>query len=167
MKKILLTTAFIYSLSLCTFGQVLDSASFDFWVGQWNAEWSLQNGETGKGTNFITKELDGKVIEENFSILEGPNAGFKGKSLSVYNPLNKIWHQAWTDNQGGYYDFHGAIEGDRNIFTTNVLEQGDKRIIQRMVFYDIEADSFTWDWEGTQDGGETWNLLWRINYTRQ
>jgi hypothetical protein len=35
-----------------------------------------------------------------------------------------------------------------------------------MVFYDIKKDSFTWDWEGTQDGGETWNLLWRINYTR-
>ncbi len=31
-----------------------------------------------------------------------------------------------------------------------------------MVFYDIKDDSFTCDWQGTQDGGTTWNLLWRI-----
>lgn len=35
-----------------------------------------------------------------------------------------------------------------------------------MRFYDILPGSFTWDWEGTRDGGRTWNLRWRIYYSR-
>lgn len=61
--------------------QRLDSASFDFWIGKWNAEWQQQNGTLGHGTNHIIKVLDGKVLEENFEIYDGKSAGFKGKSL--------------------------------------------------------------------------------------
>ena len=85
------------------------------------AEWTDSNGNEGKGTNHIFKVLDGKVIEENFEITEGSQAGFKGKSLSVYNPFSNKWHQAWADNQGGYYDFHGVVEGDKKMFQTAQL----------------------------------------------
>ena len=110
--------------------------------------------------------LDETIIEENFSITEGAQAGFLGKSLSVMDPNNQ-WHQAWVDNQGGYYDFIGEVLDEKKVFKTKLIEKDGKEIIQRMVFYEIKKDSFTWDWEGTQDGGDTWNLLWRINYTRQ
>ena len=144
----------------------LDSATYDFWVGKWNANWENANGTTGSGTNHIFKVLDGTVIEENFAITEGAQAGFLGKSISVMDANNQ-WHQAWADNQGGYFDFTGKVIGEKKIFKTKLVEKDGKKIIQRMVFYDIKKDSFTWDWEGTQDGGETWKLLWRINYTRQ
>jgi hypothetical protein len=38
---------------------------------------------------------------------------------------------------------------------------------QRMVFYNIAADSFDWDWETSRDGGRTWELRWRIHYQRR
>lgn len=140
--------------------------AFDFWVGQWDAKWG--EGKTaGSGTNTITKKLDDKVINEDFKILEGQNAGFLGNSVSVYNPRTKQWHQAWVDNQGGYINLVGEIDGDKRIFKTLPVEKDGKVSIQRMVFYDITPDSFTWDWEGTQDGGETWSLLWQIKYTRK
>jgi hypothetical protein len=41
-----------------------------------------------------------------------------------------------------------------------------KEIVQRMVFKEIKNDSFTWDWEKTEDGGKTWKLEWRINYKK-
>ena len=118
------------------------------------------------GKNHIFRVLDGKVLEENFAITAGKQAGFKGKSLSVYNPTTKVWRQAWTDNQGGYFDFYGSIDGEKKMFATQPREKDGKIIQQRMVFYNINLDKFTWDWEGTTDGGKTWNLLWRINYTR-
>lgn len=140
--------------------------AFDFWVGEWNAKWG--EGETaGSGTNNITKKLDDKVINEDFKILEGPNAGFLGNSVSIYNPRTKLWHQAWVDNSGGFINLIGEIDGNRKIFKTLPIEKDGKVIIQRMVFYDIKQDSFTWDWEGTQDGGKTWNLQWQIKYTRK
>ena len=144
----------------------LDRTTYDFWVGKWDAQWQNADGSSGSGTNHVFKVLEGTVLEENFSITNGAQAGFLGKSISVMDANNQ-WHQAWVDNQGGYFDFIGEGIADKKIFKTRLLERDGKKIIQRMVFYDIKKDSFTWDWEGTQDGGTTWNLLWRINYTRE
>ena len=145
----------------------LNKSTYDFWLGKWNAEWVDANGNPGKGTNHIFKVLDGAVLEENFEITEGVQAGFKGKSLSVFNPASGTWHQAWTDNQGGYFNFNGEVMGDRKIFKTEPVKMRGNTLQQRMVFYNIQKDRFTWDWESTKNGGKTWNLLWRINYTRQ
>lgn len=146
--------------------EIPEEEYYDFWVGEWAATWDEGDGKMGKGTNSITKILDGKVIQENFQILEGQSKGFKGMSHSVYRSQFKTWKQAWVDNQGGYFDFTGRIDGDKRYFETQVFDRGEKQVQQRMVFYDIQKDSFTWDWESSQDGGETWTLNWRISYTR-
>ena len=141
-----------------------DSTLFDFWIGEWDLTWTSAEGKIGKGTNRISKILDGKVIQENFSDAEG---NFKGISISVYNPTKKMWHQAWADNQGGYFDFEGQVEGEKRIFRTQLKELNGEKIIQRMVFYNIHTKSLTWDWEISRDGGATWQLQWRINYLKR
>lgn len=138
---------------------------FDFWVGEWNVSWEEEDG-MGCGTNHVEKTLDGTVIQENFRILEGGNKGFKGTSISVYQPRFERWKQAWADNNGGYFNFTGKVDGENRIFQTDVVSRDDKEFTQRMVFYDITEDSMTWDWEASEDGGETWTLNWRIFYER-
>lgn len=166
IKKITLAVI-AHLISLHAYTQAVDTtALYDFWVGKWEASWDEGNEQVGTGTNNIVKILDGKVIQENFQILTGQNKGFKGTSISVFNPRTKEWKQAWADNQGGYYDFTGNADGDKRIFQTTPKNINGKTVIQRMVFYNISNDAFTWDWEGTQDGGENWNLLWRINYKK-
>ncbi len=160
LPLLLVMTSVISAQSL----KLQDSTLFDFWVGDWNLTWTNSAGKEEKGTNRITKILDGKVIQENFSFASG---AFKGTSISVYNLSKKTWHQAWADTQGGYFDFEGDLEGDKRIFKTKVREENGKKIIQRMVFYNIKQNSLTWDWQSSRDGGVTWNLLWRINYVRK
>ncbi|HMV09444.1 MAG TPA: hypothetical protein PK325_06960 [Cyclobacteriaceae bacterium] len=140
-----------------------DSALFDFWVGEWDASWTNEDGTRGTAHNSIKKILDGKVIQESFVDPQG----FKGTSISVYNPQRKTWHQAWADNQGGYFNFLGEVDGNKRIFRTPTREVGGKAVTQRMIFYDITGSSMTWDWELSNDGGKTWKLQWRINYTRK
>jgi len=78
------------------------------------------------------------------------------------------WKQSWADNQSGFYCFDGRLEGANRVFQTPVFEKEDgKRLTQRMIFKDIEDNSMTWDWESSVDGGDTWTLNWRINYTRK
>ena len=110
------------------------------------------------------KTLDGKVLQEHFN---DPSTGFKGTSISVFNPNTKVWHQAWADNQGGYFNFIGETSGDKKIFKTLPVERNGKTIVLRMVFYNITDKAMTWDWESSTDGGTTWNLNWRIEYTRK
>lgn len=138
--------------------------AYDFWVGKWIVTWQNKDGSTTQGSNFIEKTVDEKVLQEHFN---DPSTGFKGTSISVYNPNTKTWHQAWADNQGGYYNFIGETEGDKKIFKTLPSSQNGQTLIQRMVFYNITEDSFTWDWESTKDGGKNWTLNWRIVYQRK
>lgn len=140
---------------------------FDFWVGTWDLSWTDAKGNPGKGTNHIEKILDDVVLLENFEATEGSLKGYKGKSMSVYNPQRKSWHQAWVDTQGGYIDLQGKTDGEKRIFQTDEREgPNGNRIISRMVFYDISKDSFIWDWESSTDQGENWKLNWRIRYQR-
>jgi hypothetical protein len=165
MRKILYvillwSTSPLYAQSLTE----QDSTLFDFWLGEWDLTWTNTEGKVDKGTNHINKILDGKVIQENFSDAAG---NFKGISISVYDPRKKTWHQAWADNEGGYYDLEGQVEGEKRIFRTQTKELNGKKIIQRMVFYNIKSNSLTWDWEVSSDGGTTWQLQWKINYVKK
>lgn len=172
LNQILISTLFCFllfplaALSQISVESLEPEEYFDFWVGQWEVSWEEGDG-MGHGTNHIVKTLDGKVLRENFEITEGQNTGFKGTSISVYQPRFERWKQAWADNNGGYYDFTGMVEGNKRIFQTEVRELEDgRKFTQRMVFYDITNDSMTWDWEASEDGGETWTLNWRIFYDR-
>jgi len=136
--------------------------AFDFWVGDWEVSWIGSDSTRIIGSNTVAKILDGKVIQENFV---DPSRNFKGTSISVFNPQTKQWHQAWADNNGGYYEFIGEVDGDDRIFKT---EAKDKRgAIYRMIFTEIEKDSFIWKWQGIRSGWDKWKTVWEINYKRK
>jgi len=167
MRKLLLfISLLIYVAQTVVEAQSEPEQWFDFWIGKWQVSWEQADGKMGGGTNTIEKILDDKVIQEHFVATEGNMAGFKGTSISVYSARGGSWHQAWADNQGGYFDFIGEKDGARRIFKTKVRKVEDKEIVQRMVFYDIGPDRFTWDWELSEDGGASWKLSWRIFYQR-
>lgn len=140
----------------------------DFWIGEWEVSWSEGDGKKGWGVNHIQKVLDGKVVQENFEILEGKSKGYKGTSISTYHTTAKKWFQCYADNNGAFYHFVGDLDGDKKIFKTEVSKnQEGKDFVQRMVFYKITTASMTWDWEYSNDNGKTWHLNWRIMYKRK
>lgn len=143
---------------------------FDFWVGDWDVSWDGSSGSAaGKGRNQITRILDGKVLEESFVAAAGQGAQppLKGRSVSVFDTASKLWRQTWVDNQGGFIVLSAHTDGDKRIFQTAPRKNGAKETMQRMVFHDIQKNSFTWDWESSSDGGKTWQLGWRIAYKRR
>jgi len=165
MKNALLTLLILTS-SLGLKAQSLDEHTFDFWLGKWDLTWAGPNGAIEKGTNHIHTILDGKVIQENFEALTGSQKGFKGISISVYNPNSKAWRQTWMDNQSTNINLIGKADRDKKIFQTGEVEINGVKTTSRMAFYNITADSFVWDWEQSNDSGTSWNLVRRINYKR-
>lgn len=163
MNQILLIFTFCVT-SFISRGQTgLDSTSYDFWVGDWVLTWKNADGTISKGTNTIAKILDGRVIQEHFE----DEKGFKGTSITVYNTKQKTWRQAWADNQGGYFNFNGAVEDGNFVFKTQPVERDGMVFIQKMVFRHVKSDGFTWDWMGSQDGGQNWRINWQIFYTKK
>ncbi|MEO8588989.1 MAG: hypothetical protein ABI432_06460 [Flavobacteriales bacterium] len=136
---------------------------YDFWLGTWAAAWTNTDGTAGHATNTVTRIMDGKVIHEHFVDIASK---FEGMSMSVFDPRDSLWHQAWADNNGSYFDFTGGSVDGAPSFITAPRIKADKVIIERMLFKDITHASFVWDWERSTDNGRTWTLAWRINYTR-
>lgn len=130
---------------------------FDFWLGEWEVRW----GEDGTGTNHVTRILDDKVIQEDFLAPD-----LHGFSFSVYDPERDCWCQTWVDNNGTYLDFTGGFDGGRMVLVRDAVVRGEK-CKQRMVWYNIESNRFDWNWERSDDGGQTWRVLWQIQYTRK
>ena len=132
-------------------------SQFDFWLGEWEAAWA----ENGKGVSHITRILAGKIIQEDF---RAPD--LHGLSFSVYDPERGLWCQTWVDNNGTYLDFTGKFEDGRMILRRDAIVRGTP-CKQRMVWYDILGDEFNWNWERSDDGGQTWRTLWQIHYSRR
>jgi hypothetical protein len=141
-----------------------EAKQFDFWIGKWKAEWENRDGSIAEGINIVSKALGGCVIEENFD--GNPGIDFIGKSISVYNPSTKKWQQTWVDNSGGYMVFTGEFKDEKMILEREIVNPEGKKIKQRMVFYNISPDSFDWNWEKSNDEGKSWELSWKIHYSR-
>ena len=135
---------------------------FDFWLGNWNLTW----GENGRGTNEITRILNGRIIQENFSDIPSDDTSpFKGISVSAYDANNAQWQQTWVDNQGSYLDFIGGFADGKMILMRDATVQ-EKPVTQRMVWHNIQPDALDWAWERSEDNGRTWQTVWAIHYTR-
>ncbi|MBD3401863.1 hypothetical protein GF420_03130 [candidate division GN15 bacterium] len=143
-----------------------EASQFDFWIGEWNCHSSytdsLGNDHPYTVHNTITKELDGCVIEENF---DGSEIGLVGHSVSVYNTNLGKWQQTWVDNNGSYMDFEGGFE-DGVMTLGRTVTTSDTTFRQRMRFTEITDSSFIWFWERSDDNGESWKILWRLDYER-
>jgi len=133
--------------------------TLDFWLGDWVAEW-----DGGSGTNTVTRELGGRVIIERFEAL-APEP-FSGLSVSVFDSAAGQWRQTWVDSSGSYWAFTGGPQAD-GTFMLATPERVDKdSMFKRMVFFNIEQDSFDWRWESSADGQE-WTQRWAIHYQRR
>lgn len=164
MKKMLILLLLVLPGTLGAQVSKSDSTLYDFWIGTWELTWTDQQGEKGTGINHIQRIMDGNVIEENFKAITGSSAGFEGQSWSVLDASAGTWKQTWVDNQGGYLDFIGDVDGDNRIFSRSFQKDGQK-VIQRMVFKNITQDGFVWDWQ-RKVGEEEWKSWWMIQYKR-
>lgn len=146
-----------------------EARQLDFWLGEWDLSWPAEQtgGESGEvmaGLNRITRLFDDCVIEENFTT---DDAGFRGHSVSVYDETSGVWRQTWVDSAGGYLVFTGSFDGETMELRTEPAERDGETVVRRMVFSDIGEDALKWSWQGSRDGGETWNDLWNISYRRR
>ncbi|MGD2102288.1 MAG: DUF1579 family protein [Acidimicrobiia bacterium] len=146
-----------------------EARQFDFWLGEWDLTWPADQsggneGEIGTGHNEIRRMYGDCVIEENFTTDDG---SFRGHSVSVYDERARLWRQTWVDSSGGYLVFTGSFADNVMTLATEPVERDDETVVQRMVFSEIEEGSLQWAWQGSRDGGATWNDLWNISYRRR
>jgi hypothetical protein len=138
----------------------LGEDALDFWLGTWNVTWA----GGGHGTNTIRRVLDDRAIEESFDGSD-ESSSLEGRSLSVRDAADGRWRQTWVDSTGAYLDFVG-VEVDGRISFQREATTGTGTVLRRMVWLDVTAHAFRWQWQRSADGGATWDLVWEIDYQR-
>lgn len=143
-----------------SYGRVMESLgpdAFDFWLGEWDCTF-----DGGHAVNRITREFEGKVIQERFE-LDAPRT-WSGMSMSVYHEHSGKWRQTWVDESGNYWAFVGGrVDGDPSFGTPVPIDA--ENVFKRMVFSNVSDDTFDWRWESSPDG-DTWTVNWELAYSR-
>lgn len=128
-----------------------ESSQFDFWVGSWN----FSAANSLPGTNDISKETNGCLIQERFR----DTSGTQGRSVSFVSRVDGRWHQTYIDSRGGRLVLVGQFEdGQMRLYTSPT---------ERFGWLPQGPDRIRYFQERTTDGGASWAVAFDSAYTRR
>ncbi len=123
----------------------------DFWLGSW----TFTGGGFAPGSNVITRDPEGCVIDEDFT-----SGGGRGRSVSLYDEETGKWYQTYVDNSGNRLVVAGAFEGGRMVLYQNPSS--------RYFWKALDPDHVQFALEASTNGGRTWFLTsFDTLYTRR
>jgi hypothetical protein len=141
-----------------------EARQFDFWIGDWVVR--EPDGNLA-GHNHIEPILGGAALRESWQ----GESGLLGTSLNAWDPVRRLWRQAWTDANGFWLLLEGGLRDDAMVLEGERPSQADPsrtvrhRVTWRLV--DGDPDHVRQHWEGSEDGGATWQTLFDGRYTRK
>lgn len=143
----------------------------DFWVGDWELEFTNPDGSIARAENRITRDEFGDcVIAEHFRHAGGAPGGgnYDGASFSMFDRQTGRWRQMWVENGGTTVTLEGGpVSGQRHVFELRSTEpRGATPRMMRMIWEDVTPTSLTWRWQAQQSDG-SWSDSWAIRYRRR
>ncbi len=133
---------------------------FDFWLGAWDVK-----NPAGKqvGTNEITSELGGCVVQEHWKGM----GGSVGMSFNIYDASDQKWHQTWVDNSGTRLELAGAFSGGKMILSGTTRGAGGAVTQERITWTPQDGGRVRQLWEQSKDGGATWTVAFDGIYQKR
>ena len=115
---------------------------FDYWLG----EWDVEIGGQKLAKSSIQLILDDCVIFENYT----GQAGYAGKSFSLYDAATKKWEQRYVDSGGALHNWTGGLDNgvmtfrwdhDNTFNRMTYTKEGPDRVRQIL---ETSADGKSW-----------------------
>lgn len=180
--------AFVAALSLGALGATATAAGaaappaltghehdWDWLVGRWNVKHRRLKGrlvgsttwEEFDGTSTLWLTLGGLgTVDDN--LLELPGGTYRAVGVRAFDPKTGRWAIWWLDGRdpshidppvyGGFKDGVGTFTGDDTL--------DGKPIKVRFQWTEMKANSAHWEQAFSPDGGATWEVNWRMQFTR-
>lgn len=131
--------------------------AFDFWVGDWEVR--LADGSFA-GLNTVSRLAQGCGVAENWRGAKGSN----GRSLNYYDAADSQWHQDWVGSSGLVLHLAGGITPDGSMSMQG--HGSNSTSLQRITWTPLPDGRVRQRWEGSDDGGKTWSVLFQGFYSR-
>jgi hypothetical protein len=147
---------------------------FDFWMGSWhcrNRRLRERLAGSEEWDEFESKVvarpiLDGLGNEDEFRTDYA--GGFVGMSFRFFDPESERWSIYWADTRrSGLLDppVLGGFSGDTGIFEGDDTFDG-RPIRVRFLWSGVTTTNPRWEQAFSEDGGETWETNWIMDFTR-
>ena len=141
----------------------MEAHQFDFWIGDWVVTpWGAPASVPAIGHNAITAQLEHCLLVEEWT----PANGSPGKSFNFWDTNRKAWRQVWTAGDGQSLDYEGHFSQNAMRFTGWTLNASGARVLQKLTFFRIAADTVRQLFEASEDGGATWKNAFDGRYVR-
>jgi len=146
---------------------------FDFLHGRWRLRNErlvdrLQGSttwETFDATAVVRPILGGTGNLDEYSTDHWP--GFEALSLRIFDPATRLWSIHWADTLTGALlpPTVGRFDGNRGDFHGDeVIDGRDVKV--HFIWTAVDTDRPTWAQAFSADGGATWEINWRMTFTR-
>ena len=135
-----------------------EARQFDFWIGDWDV---ANHHRVQSATDRVETILNGCVIIENY-------AGFRGnhaKSFSYYDAERGKWRQSWLTDDGKQSEFVGEFRDGAMSMTGEISGSDGSSFLSRMTWRPQDDGSVHQVFENSHDKGESWYVLFELNYT--
>jgi hypothetical protein len=131
-----------------------ENRQLDFWIGDWIVDWRRSDGSAGRGTNSVTREVDGCVIAEHFHDVP---TGFRGMGIYSYFAPVRRWTETWMDNAGTTITASGGKPADGSADFVLTLSRGQNPTSQyRFVFSEVTQNRFVWRFQSRAEDAVAW-----------
>jgi hypothetical protein len=138
-------------------------------VGEWEVHWITRTTpgkyESSKATSKIERDPVGCVLTEHF-FGESHNQQITTVVLLNFGNAEKLERMLIDSGHRQLLAFTGTRNGDVIRFEWR-RELGDRRIMTRHDYRNIQANSFLTEWYLSPDSGKTWELVQKAEYSRQ
>jgi len=112
--------------------------------------------------------LDGHVIQDDWRALDAAgNVFFRGMSLRSYVPATGRWTIHWSMANTRGHTYLDAEWRDGEIHGTGFGFDGAGQFTERLRYFDITGDSYSFRMERSYDGGATWTKISYLKATRR
>jgi hypothetical protein len=134
---------------------------FDFWLGRWD----VTSDGAPAGYNEVRAIHGGCALQENW--VGAGEGGISGTSLNAWDRATGRWHQTWIDSGGTLLQLDGGLEeGAMVLAGEQPAAPGGRAVRHRITWTPNPDGSVRQLWEASQDGGNTWNILFDGLYQR-
>ena len=141
----------------------IEAHQFDFWIGDWVVTpWGAPASVPPIGHNTITAQLEHCLLLEEWT----PSNSSKGKSFNFWDTNRRAWRQVWIAGDGQSLDYEGQFSDTAMRFSGWTLNAQGARVLQKLTFFRISADTVRQLFEASSDGGATWQNTFDGRYVR-
>lgn len=142
----------------------MELAQFGFLIGKWDSQGQImvdqksQKYQSFQGIWSARYDWDGYAVFDDWKPIGVPGAS--GPAVRTFNTQTKKWTMVYTPigaSPNAVWVMEGAFNGAGEMVATfSGKDRQQRAFTQRVRFFNIQPDQFSWEADRSYDGGKTW-----------